>query len=246
MNSLVRVHLINLDRDRERLNRFHDLNAHLPDVVKPLAIEGRRLDREVLQELGYITPNLSYNNAALGNAHSHIELWRKSVESNQPTTIAEDDAIVARDFVTAYDDFLRKVPSDWDIVLWGWNFDAFLWVEIPEGVSSCKIQFNQNELRQNVEIFRTRKVSHVPLRLRHSFGIMAYTVSPAGAKALMDICLPLRDTLIEFSGYQVVIENKTIDAVMNQAYPRIKAYVCMPPLAISENRHETSNTRLDP
>jgi glycosyl transferase family 25 len=75
---------------------------------------------------------------------------------------------------------------------------------------------------------------------------MAYTVSPSGAKALMDICLPLRDTLIPFVGYGVVIENETIDSMMNQAYPQLKAYVCMPPLAISENRHETSNTRLDP
>jgi GR25 family glycosyltransferase involved in LPS biosynthesis len=240
------VHLINLDRDRARLERFRELNAHLPEIIRPPAIEGRRLDRLELEKLGYIAKPLSYNNSALGSAHSHIELWRKAVEKKSAITVAEDDAIFARHFVESYDGFLQRLPTDWDIVLWGWNFDAFLWVEIPEGVSPCKIQFSQDELRRNIEIFRARPAIHAPLRLRHSFGIMAYTVSPSGAKSLMDICLPLRDTLITFAGYEVVIENKTIDAMMNQAYPRLKAYVCMPPLAVSENRHETSNTRLDP
>jgi glycosyl transferase family 25 len=126
------VHLINLDRDKERLARFKNLNAHLPKILRPSAIEGRRLDRQELQRTGYISNDLSYNNSALGSAHSHIELWRKSVEYDEPVTVAEDDAIFAQHFVSAFDVFFRKLPTDWDIVLWGWNFDAFLWVEIPE------------------------------------------------------------------------------------------------------------------
>jgi glycosyl transferase family 25 len=129
------VHVINLDRDRERLARFQDLNAHLPKIIRPPAIEGRHLDRQELQRIGYISSNLSYNNAVLGNAHSHIELWRTATESEEIVTVAEDDAIFAQHFISASEAFLRKLPTDWDIVLWGWNFDAFLWVEIPEGVS---------------------------------------------------------------------------------------------------------------
>lgn len=239
------VHLINLDRDKDRLTRFHTLNDHLPNVTKPPAIEGRHLDRAELQNVGYITSTLSYNNASLGSAHSHIELWRKAVRTNEPVTVCEDDAIFTHHFISSSEKVFSSVPPDWSIVLWGWNYDSFLWVEIPEGVSSCKIEFNQNELRDNIETFRHRHFQSIPFRLRHSFGIMAYTVSPIGAKALLEICLPLEDKIIPFPGYDVAIENTTIDAMMNLAYPSLKAYVCIPPLAISENRHETSNTRLD-
>jgi GR25 family glycosyltransferase involved in LPS biosynthesis len=243
--SHLQIHVINLARDHERREKFLSLNAHLPKIVRPPAIEGRQLDRDMLERMGYISPPLSYNNAVLGNAHSHIELWRKAAESGEPVTVAEDDAIFAQNFLSASSEVLSKVDADWDIMLWGWNFDALLWLEIPEGVSACKLVCNQEEMRQNIETFRSRNSSPTPLRLRHSFGIMGYTISPTGAKSMMEICLPLQNTLIPFEGYGVVIENKTIDAIMNKAYPRLKAYVCMPPLVVSENWHETTHTWSD-
>lgn len=240
------VYLINLERDKERLARFHEVNAHLPRIIRPPAIEGRNLDRRHLQDIGQISQDLSYNHGSLGSAYSHIELWRLAVEKRSSITIAEDDAVFAQNFLAASQAFSERLPDDWDIVLWGWNFDAYLWVEVPEGVARCKIETRQEDLRQNIETFRAGKSSPTPIRLRHSFGIMAYTVSAVGAEKLLKICLPLRNVLIPFPGFNVVIENKTIDAMMNMAYPEMKAYVCMPPLAASENRHETSNTRGDP
>jgi GR25 family glycosyltransferase involved in LPS biosynthesis len=242
----MEVHLINLDRDSRRLEQFHHLNSHLPEITRPPAIEGRLLDRHKLECDGMIAPGLSWNNAILGNAHSHISLWRKAVASGGPITVAEDDAIFAKNFVPRSHQFLDSLPSDWGFVMWGWNFDAFVWAEIPEGVSLCRMEFNQDEMRRNVEAFRNQAATHTPIRLRHAFGIMAYTVSPLGARLFLDRCLPLRDQLIEFSCWGVVTQNRTIDTTMNSTYPNMKAYACMPPLALSENRHETSNTRLDP
>jgi hypothetical protein len=168
------------------------------------------------------------------------------VEKRTSITVAEDDAVFARNFPAASEAFSGLLPNDWDIVMWGWNFDAFLWTEMPEGVARCKMEFKQEDLRQKLEVFRAGNSCPTPIRLRHSFGIMAYTVSSVGAEKLLATCLPLRNMLIPFPGFDVVIENKTIDAMMNVAYPKMKAYVCMPPLAASENLHETSNTRRDP
>lgn len=237
------VHVINLDRDPERLARFHRLNAHLPEVIRLPAVDGSTLDRRELEANGYILAGLRYSNGSLGCALSHIALWRQAIREQKPITVAEDDAVFAPDFITASGALLGMLPADWDIVLWGWNFDALLWVEIPEGVSACRIEFNQNHLRENIEVFRTRKYGHAPLRLRHAFGNLCYSVSPAGARTLLDNCLPLGDPLVKFPGYGVVIENKTFDSTMNRIYPQLKAYACMPPLAVSENRHETSHTR---
>ena len=239
------VHLINLDADKERLALFRQVNEHIAILRQP-AVEGATVDRRHLQDTGYVGQSLSYNNGSLGNALSHIQLWRRAVEMQVPITVAEDDAIFARDFVVLANALLQRLPADWDIVMWGWNFDAFLWLEMPEGVSSCKLEANQDELRRNLDAFRRSKLMPTPIRLRHSFGTMAYTVSAGGAAKLLEQCLPLRDQLIAFPGFDVVIENTGIDAMMNAAYPNVKAYVSMPPLAVSENHHETSHTRPDP
>ncbi len=237
------IHVINLDRDAERLEKFLRLNAHVGEIHRAVAIEGARLDRAALEREGFSERHLRYSDGSLGNAHSHMTLWRQAVERGSVTTIAEDDAVFAKHFSEASASFLAGLPEDWDVVLWGWNFDAFLWAEIPEGVSRCKLEFNQDDLRRNLEAFRNGRHAHVPVRLRHAFGTLAYSISPRGARAMLDACLPLKNRRVEFSGFDVVIENRSFDSMMNAVYPQLKAYVCMPPLAVSENRHETSNTR---
>jgi len=154
----------------------------------------------------------------------------------------EDDAILAPDFPPAVDAFIRQLPADWAIALLGWNFDRSVWAEIPEGVAKSVLNFDQDALRENITVFRRRAVVHAPIRLRHAFGSLAYVVSPTGARALLEMCLPLARQFIRFDGFGIGIPNNGIDCMMNTAYPKLKAYVCMPPLAVSENRQDISNT----
>jgi GR25 family glycosyltransferase involved in LPS biosynthesis len=236
------VLVINLDRDTERLATFLQTNGHVADIVRFPAVDGRLVDRNALMQRGMIGPELSYGAGILGCALSHLELWRRAVASNASTTIVEDDAILARDFTPAHVALLAILPQDWGIVLWGWNFDRAVWAEIPEGVARSVVQFDQDDLRNNLQAFRRQLVPHAPIRLRHCFGSLAYTVSPHGAQTLLDTCLPLTDRFIGFPGFRIGVANDGIDCLMNLAYPRMKAYVCMPPLAVSENRAEHSRT----
>ena len=236
------VHVINLDRDTERLEQFRRLNAHVGEIRRVAAFDGAKLDRAALAREGFCEPDLRYSNGSLGNARSHMTLWRQAVEQSAVMTIAEDDAVFAKHFSETSTAFLARLPADWHIVLWGWNFDAFLWAEIPEGVSRCKLEFNQDDLRRNLEEFRNHHQAHAPVRLRHAFGMLAYSVSPHGARALLDLCLPIKNQRVEFPGFDVVIENRSFDSTLNAVYPRLKAYACMPPLAASENLHESSRT----
>jgi GR25 family glycosyltransferase involved in LPS biosynthesis len=241
----VAVYIINLDRDKERLSVYLNLNAHLSHVMRFPAIDGNLVDRSALEKRGIIGSTLTYGNGQLGCALSHIVMWRKAIELKSHVTVTEDDVVLAKNFLSAHDSFLDALPEDWDIVHWGWNFDRPVWAEIPEGVARSTMQFDQDELRKNIETFRNQQVAHAPVRLRHCFGTMAYTVSPAGAKTLLDICLPLADKLVGFPGYGIGVYNRGIDCLMNGAYPNMKAYVCMPPLAVSENRQENSRTYED-
>jgi hypothetical protein len=104
------------------------------------------------------------------------------------------------------------------------------------------LNFDQDALRENLEVFRRAEVAHAPIRLRHAFGTVGYSVSPAGAAALLKMCLPLARQFIRFEGFGIGIPNNGIDCMMNMAYPKLKAYVCMPPLVVSENRQDISNT----
>jgi glycosyl transferase family 25 len=238
----VPVYVINLDRDHERLALFKETNPHLTDYERFSAVDGRAMDRGALRQEGIIAANLTYNNGQLGCALSHLALWRIAIAENRVITVVEDDAILAPDFTRAQDAFVRRLPAEWAIALLGWNFDRSVWAEIPEGVAKSVLNFDQDALRENIATFRRSAVDHAPIRLRHAFGSLAYTVSPAGAKALLEMCLPLARQFIRFDGFGIGIPNNGIDCMMNTAYPMLKAYVCMPPLAVSENRQDISNT----
>ena len=234
----MQVHVINLDRSRVRLETFIRLNGARADTVRSPAVDGRLLDRAQLVRDGTIADGLNYSAPILGSAMSHIGLWQKVIAEQMPLTIAEDDAGLTVNFRHEASRLMGDL--DWDVILWGWNFDAFVWTEIPENVARAQLKFDQEDLRRNIEIFRTSPAHSVLMPLKHAFGIMTYSVTAAGARKLLDACLPIKDELIKFEGYDVAVHNHTLDSAMNKAYPRMKAFFAIPPLAASENDSSTS------
>lgn len=237
----MQVHVINLDRSRQRLETFTRLNGARAEIVRSSAVDGRQVSRVAQVEAGLISADLAYTDPVLGSALSHISLWQKAAAQQELLTIAEDDAILAPNFAAEATRLMREF--EWDIILWGWNFDAFVWTEIPSRVARAKLEFSQDDLRRNVEVFRATPIRSTLIPLKHAFGIMTYTVTPWGAQQLLKACLPLRNERIEFAGYNVSVENHTLDAAMNKAYPALKAFACLPPLAVSENDPATSINR---
>jgi glycosyl transferase, family 25 len=59
---------------------------------------------------------------------------------------------------------------------------------------------------------------------------------------MLKLCLPLARQFVRFEGFGIGIPNNGIDCLMAGAYPKLKSYVCVPPLAVSENRQENSHT----
>ncbi|HOB50191.1 MAG TPA: glycosyltransferase family 25 protein [Mycobacterium sp.] len=242
----MRVHAINLDRDTDRWERFMRLNGDVVDVVRVPAVDGQAIDRAALTEHEFIVEPCHRTPGALGCACSHFALWFRAVDSGETLTVVEDDAILAGIFGTEAERVIDGLPPGWDLVLWGWNFDGYLWAEIPEGVSVCRLTFDQEEMRKHIDVFRADNRPRTAVRLRHGFGTLAYTITPTGAAAMLEACLPMTDRLVTFRGVAVedfLYPNLTNDVDMNRAYPDVRAYACMPPLALSENWRETSHTR---
>jgi glycosyl transferase, family 25 len=236
----MQIHLINLDRSIDRLVEFQKRNSHLRDVIRFAAVDGQTLDKEKQMREGVLTSDCRYSRGALGSAISHITLWRMAVDGQCTMTIAEDDAIFSTKFEGCAGKVLALLPTNWDVIFWGWNFDAPLQIEMLPDVSGAILRCDQERLRRNIDQFSALETGPVFVRVLHTWGLMCYTISPKGAQALLDVCLPLRSTLIEIPGLGGRFEPKTLDATLNAGYPSLKSFVCVPPLVVSENRHEIS------
>jgi glycosyl transferase, family 25 len=237
------THLINLDRSTERLSRFQAINAHLPDVIRFPAVDGRKLDTESLIANGTIdraSATSHYTPGAIGAALSHIALWTKAIDAQQSITVCEDDAIFNLNYAQSSQSLIDMLPADWDFILWGWNFDSNLLIDFMPGVSGCLCWFDQASLVAGVETFRTQDIASRPLPLLRAFGAPCYSVSPRGAQALKSACFPIRETEMYFPVIDRHIPNVGIDIGMNLAYPDIKAYAAFPPLVITKNEREAA------
>lgn len=239
----MRVHVINLDRDKDRLAEFAATNAHLSDIIRFPAIDGQQVDIQEMARRGLVSDDIltSYSVGAVGAAMSHVSLWEYAASSGNTLTVAEDDAIFNSRFEYYAADVIKDLPSAWDFVLWGWNFDLFLSFEMLPGVSTCLAQFDQENMRTAIASYQTGSIAPKAFKLIWAFGIPCYTVSANGARALIDKCLPLRRFTASFPPAARTplrashFRNVGVDSAMNNVWPELNAHVCFPPLVVTKN-----------
>lgn len=239
----MNIHVINLDRSPERLTQFKARNARIPGIQRFSAADGSTVDREALVQAHTIAPGLAYSAGAIGCALSHLCFWNAAAAENRMFTVCEDDAIFNRRFPDLAPRLIAELPGDWDLVLWGWNMDSILMFDLMPGISPCLARFDQEQMRGAVEDFQTRALAPRPFPLLRAFGIPCYSVSPAGARKLLREALPLRPFTLDFPTVGKALPNDGIDIVMNSLYPKLKAYVSLPPLVITRNEFAFSTVQ---
>jgi GR25 family glycosyltransferase involved in LPS biosynthesis len=240
----VKIRLVNLDRSTDRLAAFTARNSHLKTLSRFRAVDGATIDLATLARIKLIDPAIlpHYTPGAIGCALSHLALWDQAITDGEPLTICEDDAIFHHAFESSAQEILDRLPPGWDLVMWGWNFDTVLAYDILPGISSCIAYLDQAGLRRAIDEFQDRRISPGVYPLQRAFGLVCYTVSPAGARRLREHCLPLRPMKVAFPGFHGLVENNGIDVMTNQAYPSLSAYVAVPPLVVTENRKGAATT----
>ena len=172
--------------------------------------------------------------ATLGGALSQKKVWERCISTAATVTVAEDDAVFNRHFVDKAGKTLVSLPTDWDIILWGWNFDAPLHIEVLEGVTESFMHFDAGRLRPRLHEFQEREYSVLPVRLLGIFGIPCYSISPQGACRLTS-CITLHREPVPVPSLADTRRNATLDILMNKYYGSLKAYVALPPLVWTEN-----------
>lgn len=244
----MRVHVINLDRSRDRLADFRKINGHLSNVERYPAVDGSAQNIAALIAAGTITPGCArvYLPGAVGAALSHAALWTRAIETDEIVTVCEDDAIFNSAFEAAAQETIASLGADWDFILWGWNFDAPMLVDVLPGVSSCIAVFDQNRMAANTAQFQKMRIATRPVRLQQCFGIPCYSVTPRGARMLRDACVPIREAKIFFPGLNRELANFGIDVMMNAVYPQMKAFAAFPSLVVTKNEQSKSTIQRRP
>lgn len=238
----MRVCYLNLQRRPDRNAQFLRWNASVAELERIEAVDGTRLGTEELVREGVIERPLKHCTAgALGCAASHKRMWERSVAEQAVVTVAEDDAVLNRRFAEKAPALLGRLPPDWDIVLWGWNFDAILHVEILEGMKRAIVRSDRRPLGRRLAEFQAKDYDASLLPLIAAFGTVCYSVSPKGAGQLLGLCFPLKRERIVVPGMKIRLPNATIDVVMISHYRNLKSYVCVPPLAWTENDKSASD-----
>jgi hypothetical protein len=228
--DLPPLHLINLDRSAERLRRFGEWNAHLRDVERVAAADGAALSAAGLVRSGEIAAGFAGGPGSLGCAVSHLRLWEKAARENRALTILEDDVIASHHFARAAARVMADLPPDWDLVKWGWTPN--LGGRLDLGGACVQLQGEGRPERDDAGFrsFQAGATAAAPVRMLHSFGLFAYSISPGGARAALAACVPLRAGL---------------DEVLSAALPGLRAFLCVPSLVVHSYRDESVRMQLD-
>ena len=237
MNYPVKV--ISLASSLDRRMNFSNVNAHV-DFEFFDAIEGAQIMPELGNSPDLFATGLMYNAGAVGCAMSHLMLWQEAASTNKPITIVEDDAILRHDFHEQVDKAIASLPNDWDIVVWAWNFDSILSLNVMPDVSQAVMLFDQSRMRESIAAFQAMKSETSLSRLDKCFGTPCYTISAAGARKFMENCFPLENFELYFPVLNRLLPNNGIDISMNRIYSTTNSFCALPPLALTPNEHTTS------
>ncbi len=233
------LRVISLADERGRRDAFRANNPNL-DFAFIDAVDGRALSDATIEESGLFAPGLPYTRGAIGIAMTTHRLWTAIASGDALVTVAEDDAIFRPDFDETAMRFLHEHADRYDFVAWGYNFDSILRGSIFNSRTPVTMRFDDASLAQTVEDFRTDRGPVLVMNLLEFYGICAYTISPAGARFLLDHCFPLRPETLFSHGLGRTLPNYGIDVAMNKFYGAMRSVAAFPPLAVTMNARETS------
>jgi GR25 family glycosyltransferase involved in LPS biosynthesis len=248
----LHIHVVNLNRSPERITEFCSVNRNITaTVARFVAIDGQSLDVDQLVQLGLVTKDIlsMFSVGALGCAMSNLALWDIAITSEQLVTLCEDDAIFNDRFEQCAEALLKTLPSDWDIIFWGYNFDMFISLELLPGVTHSTVMFDQDRMRSNIETFQRQAIAPQAFKALWTFGTCCYSISPKGAAVLKSKILPLAPRVTPFPEgqkaypYSPAWRHVGIDNSINAVHKQISSFVCFPPLVVTKNETKYSTVQ---
>lgn len=123
--GIDQIWVINLERRKDRLQRFKQNNALIADKIQVLkACDGRDLELTPQIARLFASNNFQWNKAKMACCLSHLKVWMQLLkEENDDATylILEDDAVLLEGWHQTLLDAVvgGHIPNDWDVVYLG-------------------------------------------------------------------------------------------------------------------------------
>jgi len=175
------VHIINLARRKDRLERFKTNHAWFKKVCLLPAYEGKAIT--LTPSLAHLfAPNdFIWKKAIMGCALSHLSLWNDlamEAESCENYLILEDDVKFQPDWLSKWNEASKHIPEDYDVLYLGGVLppNKPVYVGAVEPINSFWGRIKPNQ------IFGQRD----PTRYFH-FCNYSYILSRKGAKKIMEM-----------------------------------------------------------
>jgi hypothetical protein len=221
--------------ERGRFTPFRQVNEGVIGIQEFPAINGGKASRHELAEAGILAADAPYDTAAIGTLLSHLSLWKMAVVEDRPLTICRDNAVFNNKFAATHDVLLGFCRDRFDIVYWGWNFNAALKYDLMAcGIQSVLFcdQWSSSDL-----LARFKQIDIYPAiyKLHEIYGLVCYTVSPKGARKLIERVLPVKAASVVSASSRRPVPNIGIDVSMNGIHSQIDSLVCIPPLVAAPN-----------
>jgi glycosyl transferase family 25 len=199
------------------------------------------LDGAALSHLpnGVASLGANYSMPAIGAALSHRELWQQCLSRGEVIAVFEDDAWLRQDFEAQLDTLLQRA-SGWDVMLFGCNTNTGIELAVTPHVSlrgGFTVAYPQPE--HLAEFSKMRDAVEL-CRVLLALGICGYAVTPRGAGQLLRYCFPLDNRPIRLAVTGRRIRAYGIDCMMADAYPKMRALLCWPPLVMTPNEQRGS------
>jgi glycosyl transferase family 25 len=119
MNIIDKIFIINLDKDKDRLNNaYKQLNEYnIKNYERYAAIYGNNLNKKELNDFTTNMGKIIASKSMIGCGISHINIWKHIIkEKINKCLILEDDFILVDDFLNKFNKIINKTPNEYDIL----------------------------------------------------------------------------------------------------------------------------------
>lgn len=241
---MTRNVVISLPRSPDRLSDFFSLNNKVTSFSIFNAVDGAQEQFSSSDLAPYFSPEILaiYSKGAIGNAMSHIRLWEAAAGSNVSLNIFEDDAILRKDFKFVSEKIIEESEVA-DIILWGYNYDFPLYLNLGVSAPCVPIVFDQEKLRSNLAEFVLEGVDPAILRTSYFAGVCGYFVSPRGARNIISALFPIKYSEWNLPLLRKPARNIGVDMALSQVSSKVRIYACVPPIVITPNFRDVSTVQ---
>ena len=237
--------VLNLERRADRRTQFLAWNEETPGLQFEFvsAVDGQALDVDQARQEGLVAETAKFSTGHLACALSHRKVLLAAREQARPIFVCEDDAVFRHDFVAQWQMAHSQLPADWDFMLFGYNFDSAISMELIPGVQSFLASFDNCPIgAASLRQFRMCFQPSLVRELSNAFGLPAYAVSPRGAEKVLKACFPLRNEQVPIPCLRRIIRAFSIDCLLNLHYGKWNAFASFPPLVCTPNDKTQSDT----